>query len=41
MAGPLISIDAVENLIVGRAILARSVFVGLETAIRDFKGSIL
>ncbi len=40
-ANPLINIDSVENLIVGRAILARAVFVGLETAIRDFKGNIL
>ncbi len=40
-AVPLASIEAVENIIAGRAILARSIFVGLETAIRDFKGMIL
>jgi pyridoxine 5-phosphate synthase len=38
---PLISIESVENMIVGRAIMARAIFVGLETAIRDFKGTIL
>lgn len=40
-APALINIEAVENLIVGRSIMARAVFVGLESAIRDFKGSIL
>lgn len=38
---PLVHIEAVENVVVGRAILGRSVFVGLETAIRDFKSLIL
>ncbi|MCF6237554.1 MAG: pyridoxine 5'-phosphate synthase, partial [Candidatus Marinimicrobia bacterium] len=37
---PLISIEAVENVIVGRTILGRSVFVGLEAAIRDFKSQV-
>ncbi len=39
-AMPLVSIDAVENVIVGRTILGRSIFVGLETAIRDFKAQV-
>jgi len=38
---PLVTIDAVENVVAGRAILARAIFVGLETAIRDFKGNML
>ncbi len=33
---PLVNIESVENIVVGRAILNRSIFVGLETAIRDF-----
>lgn len=38
---PLVSIEAVENVVVGRAILGRAIFVGLETAIRDFKAQVL
>lgn len=38
---PLINIESVENVVVGRSVLGRSVFVGLETAIRDFKATIL
>ena len=34
---PLVSIESVENVVVGRAIIGRSIFVGLETAVRDFK----
>jgi len=37
---PLVSIDSVENIVVGRAILGRSIFVGLETAVRDFKAQV-
>jgi len=37
---PLVSIESVENIVVGRAILSRSIFVGLETAIRDFKAQV-
>jgi len=37
---PLVSIETVENIVVGRAILGRSIFVGLETAIRDFKAQV-
>ena len=37
---PLVSIESVENIVVGRAIMGRSVFVGLETAIRDFKAQV-
>ncbi len=39
-AMPLVSIETVENIVVGRAILSRSIFVGLETAIRDFKAQV-
>jgi len=38
---PLTNIEAVENIVVGRAILSRSIFVGLETAIRDFKAQVV
>jgi len=38
---PLVSIEAVENIVVGRAIIGRSIFVGLETAVRDFKAQVL
>ena len=38
---PLASIDSVENVVVGGTIIARSIFVGLETAIRDFKAQVL
>jgi len=38
---PLVNIDAVENIVVGRSILGRSIFVGLEAAIRDFKSLVL
>ncbi len=38
---PLVSIEAVENIVVGRAIIGRALFVGLETAIRDFKAQVL
>jgi len=37
---PLVSIEAVENVVVGRAIIGRSLFVGLETAVRDFKAQV-
>ena len=37
---PLVSIEAVENVIIGRTIFGRSIFVGLETAIRDFKAQV-
>lgn len=37
---PLVSIETVENIVVGRAIVGRSIFVGLETAIRDFKAQV-
>ena len=37
---PLVSIEAVENVVVGRAIIGRSIFVGLETAVRDFKAQV-
>ena len=37
---PLVNIETVENIVVGRAILARAIFVGLETAIRDFKAQV-
>ena len=39
-AVPLVNIEMVENIVVGRAILGRSIFVGLETAIRDFKAQV-
>jgi len=38
---PLVNIEAVENVVAGRSIFNRSVFVGLETAIRDFKSQVL
>jgi len=38
---PVVSIEAVENVVAGRAILGRSIFVGLESAIRDFKAQVL
>ena len=38
---PLVNIDAVENVVTGRAIFNRAIFVGLETAIRDFKSQVL
>lgn len=38
---PLVNIEAVENVVVGGAIFNRSIFVGLETAIRDFKSQVL
>ena len=34
---PLVNIESVENVVTGRALLGRAVFVGLEAAIRDFK----
>ncbi len=37
---PLVSIESVENIVVGRAIIGRSIFVGLETAVRDFKAQV-
>ncbi len=37
---PLVNIETVENIVVGRAVLGRSIFVGLETAIRDFKAQV-
>lgn len=37
---PLVNIDSVENIVVGRAVLGRSIFVGLETAVRDFKAQV-
>ncbi len=37
---PLVSIEAIENIVVGRAIIGRSIFVGLETAVRDFKAQV-
>jgi len=37
---PLINIEAVENVVVGRAIIGRAIFVGLETALRDFKAQV-
>ncbi|NQV14058.1 pyridoxine 5'-phosphate synthase [bacterium] len=37
---PLVSIETVENVVVGRSIIERSIFVGLETAIRDFKAQV-
>ena len=37
---PLVNIETIENIVVGRAILARSIFVGLETAIRDLKAQV-
>ncbi len=36
----LVSIEAVENIVVGRSIIGRSIFVGLETAVRDFKAQV-
>ncbi|MCF7823705.1 MAG: pyridoxine 5'-phosphate synthase [Candidatus Marinimicrobia bacterium] len=38
---PLVTIEAVENVVVGRSIFSRAIFVGLETAIRDFKSQVL
>jgi len=38
---PLVNIEAVENVVVGRSIFSRAVFVGLESAIRDFKSQVL
>jgi len=38
---PLVNIEAVENVVVGRSVFSRAVFVGLETAIRDFKSQVL
>lgn len=38
---PLVNIEAVENIVVGRTILSRSVFVGLETTLRDFKALVI
>lgn len=37
---PLVNIESVENIVVGRAIIGRSIFVGLETAVRDFKAQV-
>jgi len=39
-AVPLVNIESVENIVVGRAIIGRSIFVGLETAVRDFKAQV-
>ena len=38
---PLISIEEIENFIVGEGVLSRAVFVGLETAIRDMRNLLL
>ncbi|MCF7808999.1 MAG: pyridoxine 5'-phosphate synthase [Candidatus Marinimicrobia bacterium] len=38
---PLVNIEAVENIVVGQAVFNRAIFVGLETAIRDFKSQVL
>ena len=38
---PLVNIEAIENIIAGAAIFNRALFLGLETAIRDFKGLVL
>ena len=38
---PLVNIESVENIVAGRAILGRSIFVGLETALRDLKSQVL
>ena len=37
---PLTNIESVENVVIGRAILSRAIFVGLETTIRDFKAQV-
>jgi len=37
---PLVSIESVENIVVSSAIIGRSIFVGLETAVRDFKAQV-
>jgi pyridoxine 5-phosphate synthase len=38
---PIVNIEAVENVVVGQSIFNRAIFVGLETAIRDFKSQVL
>jgi len=38
---PLVNIEAIENIIAGAAVFNRALFVGLDTAIRDFKGMVL
>ena len=38
---PLVSIDEIENFVLGEGVLARAIFVGLETAVRDMRNLLL